>query len=207
MFSQTTDMEVGGKKIMKTFMVGVNGSYLFKNIFENKALDSIGNPHNLILRYSFNKIGIRAGIGGFSKSSIATSEGFADNITVNNFQLNLRLGVDYTFTLNDKFNFNFGLDILKQSTLYRSTEDSGFDVLEKTSQSDFYGTGPIMGISYQIAKNFTLYTEAAFYFLSGSSQNGVIYKNFPELNDVKLNVDIKEIKNYLPASIYLTYTF
>jgi hypothetical protein len=206
-YAQVSDSLIMKMKPKKSFTLGVNGSYLLKNVFNNSQLDSITNPHILILRFGYKSFGIRAGIGGYSKNNLQSEAGFADNTRTTDYKLDLRVGVDYEYKFGSKINGYFGLDGIKTSKVYKIVEDSGFDVLKITDQFHGYGGGPSIGMSYLISSNFYIYTEAAFYFIKGTRDRATIYTNFPELNDIKLTESTSEIKSYLPTSIYLIYKF
>jgi hypothetical protein len=187
--------------------IGINSSPLVSKIIKSLEDTTFLNPYLLTYRFGVGKYGLRFGVGGKSKYSLTSEEGFADSKLVTRKNLDLRVGLDYEKNLGRRFKANFALDFLTKRSVQKEVVDSGFDVIEKINQKLAYGGGPSFGVSYWFTDKIGLYTEASFYMLYGNTDNGRIFRNFPELNDQLFHEKTEDLVTILPASIFIVFKF
>jgi hypothetical protein len=188
-----------------THQIGINSSPLINKIIKSLEDTSNVNPYLLTYRFGVGKYGLRLGVGGKSKYSLTSEEGYADSKLITNKNLDVRVGLDYEKNLGKRFKVNFALDFLTKRRIQKEVLDSGFDVIEKINQKITYGGGPTFGVSYWFTDKFGIYTEASFYMLYGNTDNGRIFKNFPELNDQLFHEKTEDLVTILPASIFIVF--
>jgi hypothetical protein len=190
-----------------THQIGINSSFLLNKVF--KSLDDSINatPYMLTYRFGLGHFGLRLGAGGASKYSLVQEEGYADSKLFSKKSLDIRVGFDYEKNLGRRFKGTFALDFLTKRFIQKDVTDSGFDVIEKVNQKIAYGAGPSIGMSYWFSEKIGIYTEASFYMLYGNTDNGRIFKNFPELNDQLFREKTEDLVTILPSSIFIVFKF
>jgi hypothetical protein len=187
--------------------IGLNSSFLVNKVFKSLN-DSLNiNPYMFTYRFGLGHYGVRFGAGGASKYSLQQEEGFADSKLSKKKSLDLRVGFDIEKNFGRRFKGNFALDVLTKRSVQKEVLDSGFDVIEKVNQKVAYGAGPSIGLSYWITDKISVYTEASFYMLYGNTDNGRIFKNFPELNDQLFHEKTEDLVTILPSSIFIVFKF
>jgi hypothetical protein len=208
LFGQDADSEKMRRPMPPiTHQIGINSSPLINKLIKSLEDSTYTNPYLLTYRFGVGKYGLRLGFGGKSKYSLTSEEGFADSKLLTKKSLDLRVGLDYEKNLGKRFKANFALDFLTKRSVQKEVIDSGFDMIEKVNQKVAYGGGPSFGVSYWFTDKIGLYTEASFYMLYGNTDNGRIFRNFPELNDQLFHEKTEDLVTILPASIFIVFKF
>lgn len=194
-------------KLPVRHIISINGSGLFNRIIRQPGDTTNQNPYLLGYRISRGRYGLRVGAGGARQYTETRQAGFRDVKTTNNTNVDLRLGLDMEINVGRGFRAFFGVDGLRQWKKHETVDDSGFDVIRTIAQSEAYGGGPFAGLMWQITPWLGLYTETGFYYLTGKSESGRTFSNFPELNDEVNQQQTQEFQAILPASIFVTFRF
>jgi hypothetical protein len=190
-----------------THQIGLNSSFLVNKVFKSLDDSLNANPYMLTYRFGLGHYGLRMGAGAASKYSLVQEDGYADSKLFTKKSLDLRVGFDYDKSLGKRFRANFALDFLTKRSVQKEVIDSGFDVIEKVNQKVAFGAGPSIGLSYWFSDKIGIYTEASFYMLYGNTDNGRIFKNFPELNDQLFHEKTEDLVTILPSSIFIVFKF
>jgi hypothetical protein len=158
--------------------VGVQLNDLIKQVlnFNNSTSTTPVNPY--LLTYSINSHktgwGLRFGVG-YNYSSTSSDDG----ITAASTQLNdlaLRLGIEKSFKLSDKWSAGVGIDAIFNSNndVTSTTVESGDTTTTATKTVIFsYGGGPMAWLRYHVTDKILIGTEASFYYETGTQNNTV----------------------------------
>ena len=199
--------EIPEPKKKLTHELGINCSYILSQLVGFTPDSFNKSPYLVTYRIGLGNWGLHAGIGGSYKFSEFNEPGFADTRSSQKYSIDLRVGLDYRVKISKRFSGIFGLDFIKKSIVSGDIDDSGFDKIEVLNQYHAYGFGPKAGIEFWLGEHIFVSTEAMFYLLYGSIDNGRSFKNFPELNDNVVHLNEIELVTILPASIFLKYQF
>ncbi len=187
--------------------LGINSNALFDRLARFQQDSSARNPYLMTYRVSRGHWGIGLSGGGTYQKNRAAQKGFADSESDIKWSTDLRLGVHYRNELGRGFWGLFGFDAVAQRSREEQLIDSGFDVVQRLSQSESIGGGPTIGLQWWMTKRLALGTEAGFYWVYGTNETARIFKNFPELDDSINQDETTNLKTLLPASIFLVFKF
>lgn len=202
--------------------VGVQANELVRQVFNfNNNNNTLNNPY--LLTYSLNwkkpGIGIRLGVGPDFRS-FKDDDGIVqqeNNINV----MNLRLGLEKTFVLSDKWSAGAGVDyVLANDVSYTKTFTRTFDSTSTdiASNTATKGYGAVAWLRYHITPHILIGTEASFYYRKGDfrqdisittkTQGGIIGQ--PSVFETKITKIDNEVEFgtfNLPMVLYLIVKF
>lgn len=189
-WSQTTDQDSTQKKFY--YEQGLNCTQFVKQYLSfNEGLIS-NMPYLLTGNVGYRKFGFRYGANYQISQTKNTSEGSSTsgNVTSvsqpttnenNLMAMDLRAGLYYRKTYFKRLSISYGLDFLianqeiktKTQGSVVSGSTTTVTVSETKSNSTGIGYGPAIALNFKVWKNLLLGTEAALYYISGtSSQEG-----------------------------------
>ena len=183
----------------------------------NSNANSIGTGNPYLLTYSMNNKetgwGIRAGIGSSSVSS--SSAAISSSTVTDNTDLQLRLGVEKTFYITDKWTAGCGFDAKinysndKLSSNYQNQVDS--TLTTTTTKLLTYGGGVFGKINFHLSKRILIGTEASIYYVTGTNNQTVdytrTYNRYPMSTESKSQPGFSRESINLPIVVYLLLRF
>lgn len=187
--------------------VGADAAYLLRQLGNEADSSALISPYLVHLQLQAGRIILRTGLGGSYERGETSREGFADKEISSTETLAVRVGLSYALVPVGKWRVQVGVDGTFDFARDKLTIDSGFDRVSTVKQDQLWGIGPVMGIGYQFNDHLSLYTEAAVYYLQGSSQTSREFANFPSFDDRLQENAMSRLATYLPARIYVMYTF
>jgi hypothetical protein len=171
--------------------------------------ESFQQPYTLMYKWKLQQKNVlRLGVGGTFSREKAQEDGFADSETQLNYSIDARLGYERRILFpNAKTLAYFGGDVAFH---YQGDEliiDSGFDKVSTLERTSGFGIGPVLGVQHHITPRLSISTEGAFYFFYKNKTEAQLFQNFPNFDDIINQVEIFEIQQIIPASIYLNFVF
>lgn len=163
--------------------LGVQANPLFNQILNLGNNQIVDNPY--LLRYALrdNSWNKQASIGlGYSVNTTKDENGFE---TITN-DLSSRVGVAHVIDLNHGMEIALGLDLIFNNRNVQTFNIQSFNfgnnidstITTSTTTGLGYGAGPRLNFSYSITPNFSIGTEATYYFLFLSEKTNVEMKNY-----------------------------
>ncbi len=188
--------------------IGVNTASVLRKILRVTP-DSATNNNNYLLMYKlrFGKNGVRlSGLANFSseKEQIA---GFLDSKVIKNANYAARIGYERQSNAGKHFLFSYGIDAVWEYRENSSISDSGFDKVSIISSQYGFGGGPFLGITWQLSKRLSLYSEAAIYYTISKKSRVVDFEKNPDFNDIKTGSSFDKISYLVPTGLFLQYHF
>jgi hypothetical protein len=185
--------------------IGINTIPLLRTV-SNRGPDSLNqSPYLIQGRLSWRNIGVRGSIGGRYSKSNSFVEGFKDSEKITNSLINYRVGLDYRFTWDRKFNLSVGADWVARTLENTRVLDSGFDIIEFTDVAYLAGGGLSITGGYWPTSRLGFGMEVSAYYLQGEMNGGRKFVNFPELNDDLLVSELEEIS--FPVGLFAIWKF
>jgi len=158
--------------------VGVQLNDLIRQVlnFNNSTSTTPVNPY--LFTYSINSRktgwGLRLGVG-YNYNSTSSDDGITATSTRIN-DLELRLGIEKSFKLSDKWSAGVGVDgIFNSNNDNTSTTVKTFDTTTTATKTviSSYGGGPMAWLRYHLTDKILIGTEASFYYVTGTQNTTV----------------------------------
>ena len=196
--SSAQSQEVSKDSTSKKFYYeqGINCTQFVKQYLSFNEAFATNMPYLLTGNIGFKKIGLRYGTNyqvSYSKNNTSGSSSSNVNPSTisppsvdqqNSVVIDNRVGFYYRKTYFKKLNLNIGIDILLSNSLIKTkTENTQVGATSSTltksdtkTTSKSSGYGPFIAVNYKVWRNISLGTEAALYYLSGTTtQEGSSY--------------------------------
>ncbi len=214
-FAQTDTLT---KKLTHSVGVQING--LIKQVFNfNNTNTPTGNPY--LLTYSVNSVkngwGGRVGFG-YVYTDNASNDGTTDlKSTIN--QLQVRVGFEKAFKLNEKWSAGVGIDGLANVNDDKTTSRVvSFDTITTITKSAIksYGCGAMGWLRYSLTPHIQIGTEASLYYTSGKQTQSVAITRkvftggggtFETSTEMKTEPTLSNALINLPVVFYLLVRF
>ena len=169
---------------------GINCTQFVKQFLSFNENFATNMPYLLTGNIGYKNIGLRYGTNYQISNSKNNTEGSSSSNTgtptitppsvdeLSSITIYNRLGIYFRKIYFKRLNLNFGLDFLISNSFVKTkTESSQIGISGTTltkadtkTSTKSMGYGPFMTINYNVWKNISLGTEAALYYLSGSSK-------------------------------------
>jgi hypothetical protein len=161
--------------------IGVQLNGLIRQVlnFNSSATNTNTNPYLLVYSINSRKTGwgLRLGVG-YTYNFFSTNDGITktDN-NINDMQL--RLGVEKSFVLSNKWSAGAGLDIVfnnnddHTTTTVNSSPGFPGTVTDTKTNTTTYGGGPQGWLRYHITERVIVGTEASFYYITGHEKKSI----------------------------------
>lgn len=194
-------------KIAFTHEIGFNSLTLLKQVFNfSNTTSSPESPYLVMYKLGLGKNFIRASIGGTYSNKKEQVDGFLDSKTVKSTVISSRLGYERQHTTN-RIRFSYGFDGIWDVKNNANITDSGFDKVYIIESENAIGAGPFMGLSWNLTKHLSLYTEVGAYFTYANLSKQTDFVKNPDFNDIESDSNIKKISYLAPTSLFLLYKF
>ena len=187
--------------------LGFNATFLINQFLNFNGSELAETPYIFIYKLRFEKLGIRAAIGGDLNKGKTENDGFDDFVESNFYQIDSRIGVEYFKSFGKKWRGHFGVDAVHTFSETESIKNSGFDEITSRLQINGFGGGPIMGLSFLINDKLSLNTEGAFYYMFSEERLANLFSNTPIADDAIQDTTRQSVSLTLPASVFLVFTF
>lgn len=179
--AQTDENPVKKEKSTDMY-IGVQLNGLVRELFNLNGSTSSANNNPYLLTYSINSRktgwGLRLGIG-YNYNFFSTNDGITQ--TDNNINdLQVRLGVEKTVQLSQKWSAGAGIDLVLNNnddhttTTINSSPGSPGDVTDTKTNTMTYGGGPQGWLRYHITERVLIGTEASFYYTTGNEKKSIV---------------------------------
>jgi hypothetical protein len=201
--------ETSQKRNKITQQVGFNAMPLLKFVF-NRTQDSVTAtqfPYIVMYKIGFNKHILRASLGGSYSNEVNQVPKFLDKEIFKKTNIAARLGYERQLRAAKLFNVSLGFDALYNYKLDLRINDSSFDKVTIFTESVGFGGGPMMGLSWNVSKNLSLYTEVAAYYVNSRVSKQTDFVRNPEFSDIVARSVSQKMDFLLPTSLYLIYKF
>jgi hypothetical protein len=190
-----------------THEIGFNSLTLLKQVFNfSNTSNNIESPYLIMYKLGLGKNFLRASIGGSYSNRVEQIDGFLDSKTVRNTALSSRIGYERQHTSN-RIRFSYGIDGTWDIKNNANIADSGFDQVYIVESENSFGGGPFMGISLNLTKHLSLYTEVGAYFTYTVVSKQTDFVKNPEFNDIENKATLQKINYLAPTSLFLLYKF
>lgn len=194
------------KKITFSHQIGINGTTLLKQFISSGDSSITQSPYILTYKLAMGPFAFRAGAGGSYKTEKTQEEGFADNLTDEEYTIEVRGGFEYQASMR-RWQGSFGVDVIGSIQDDRFISDTGFDKVTIGNQIRTWGLGPAIGLRFLVNEHLSIYTEGAIYYTMGDRIRSQLFTNFPQLDDEVDESAINETRLLMPASLYIVYEF
>ena len=186
-----------------THEIGVNFTFFVKTFLSlnNSNSNNISTPYALSYKLLRNNNGMRFGVGGIFNETIQKDERDTTELSTKNTSFDFRLGYERQVPVTKRWLTYFGWDIL-YGLGNTSSETESVNTKETTQT---IGTGPVIGIQFNINKKIKLFTESSVYFTSSDISRKETFQNFPQQN-LEENGSSTDFSFGLPTNIFLTIT-
>ena len=180
-FAQTEDPLSAKKEKIFDHYIGIQINGLIKQVFNFNNSTTSTNTNPYLVTYHITAIesgwGLRLGLGYNYNSSTATDVGTSRTSDINDLQL--RVGVEKSFTLSDKWHAGAGIDFAynkndDKTTAITTATDTITTVTHTVTSSS--GGGAMAWLRYNITKNILIGTEASFYYLKGKTNTSTAFQ-------------------------------
>lgn len=214
---------------------GINCTQFVKQYLSFNETFSSNMPYLLTGNIGFKKIGLRYGTNyqisnskNNSSSSSSSSGGSSSSPPLiaesNSINIDNRVGFYYRKLYFNRLSLNIGIDFLISNALVKtkneSTQASGTSTTVTKSNTktttNSKGYGPFMALNYKVWKNISLGTEAALYYISGTSkQEGSSFSSETSAflpysfvqQDVQGKTTFKETQIRIPLTLFVYFKF
>ncbi len=217
-YAQTEPVGPPAKKEKKTDQyIGVQLNGLIRQVFNfnSSSTSPVTNPYLLTYNISSRAThwGFRAGLG-YNYNSTWNNDGITERTTKIN-DVALRVGVEKSFALSDKWSAGVGGDLLlnlnddNTNTIIHSFDTVYTDTKTKITS---YGFGAMGWLRYHITERISIGTEASFYYTTGSQENTVTVTeifggSFPNITTTSSKPTVSQANINLPIVFYLAVKF
>lgn len=206
-FAQTADIPEAPKKISVSHELGFNSLILLKQVFNFSGTTNVAeSPYFIMYKLGLGRNFIRASIGANYTNKKEQVDGFLDSKTIKNTAISSRLGFERQHYSNH-FRFSYGVDGIWDIKNNANITDSGFDKVFIIENENSFGAGPFMGLSWNLTKNLSLYTEVAMYFSHSTSSKQTDFVKNPDFNDIENKANLQKVNYLAPTSLFLLYKF
>lgn len=153
----------------QNFEIGINSSLIFDralNIISNADYNNNEYENYLfLLKFKFIRLKVGAAFSGFDNGEVQASP-YIQNINKRqNFDTNLKLGVEFNAPISKRFSTIYGGDIIFDYGFTSKTEDFNIDRLKTTSTRLSYGLSPFVGLQLNFNDKLSLTTETNWAFV------------------------------------------
>ncbi len=184
--------------------IGVDAAPLLQQFFNFGNARFYGNGYSLMYRYHFNKVAIRAGVGGYARSSEDVTN---DTIReINEWtRVDFRVGIERKVDFKMRWQFFYGIDF--RSAFYTSTRRSEYNIAnyyEDNGRVDYYGFSPLLGFRFKINDRISLTTESSFSFMYHKSRTERLDSRAPQYDRITTS---KGYDTEFVPPVYLFFTF
>jgi hypothetical protein len=182
--------------------VGTNITNLLGNML---SLTPVTNSQPFALQFAYHgkKNSIRLGLNGNSIKNtvldVSSNPSFIK--TLEEQILSARLCLEKHLPLSNKFQLNYGMDILAGNQRTTSATDNFF--LRKLTSNTF-GAGPALRFSFKLSNRIHLQTETTLY---GRYLNNTDYVDISGQTPKSLKSSDWDIKLQLPAQLFINIEF
>ena len=194
---------------VKRFEVGFNTTPLIKQVFNLSGNNLPQSPYDFTFRYYLKqgKMAYRFGTGiryHEDKDVDITSGGATGAETRFKDELYaFRNGFEIVKQVNRRIRTHLGADFIYTYS-NNGSSNSFTDISDKTRQ---IGGGPILGLSFDISKSFSLYTEASMYVAQAKTTTINDRKQGFPPRKTTTEGTTKTLTTALPTTLYLTFRF
>ncbi len=200
--------------------IGIQANPLFHQILSFGNPDPVSNPY--LLRYSFreNEKDVEYSFGiGYSLNTEKDKDGLE---SINN-SIDTRLGWFKVIDLGNRLELSLGGDLIFGTQNIRTFNIQAFNfgildstITKSTTSNINYGLGPRIKMSYSFTKNFSIGTEANYYFRILKNKTNVLTTNYQgdgfgnittTTNTTNAENSAKEFQIDLPIALFLVFRF
>jgi hypothetical protein len=232
--AQNTATDTINKKFY--YEQGINCTQFVKQYLSFNETFNSNMPYLLTGNIGFKKIGLRYGTNyqisnsknNSSSSSSSSSGGSTSSPPLiaesNSINIDNRVGFYYRKMYFNRLSLNIGIDFLISNALVKtkneSTQVSGTSTSETKSNTktttNSKGYGPFMALNYKVWKNISLGTEAALYYISGTTkQEGSSFSSETSSflpysfvqQEVQGKTTFKETQIRIPLTLFVYFKF
>lgn len=199
--------EVVKPKIKIEQSIGVNTASVLRKMLKVSPDSSNANSYLLMYKLRIGKNGIR--MSGLANLNSETEKvaGFADSKTLRTSNYAARVGYERQSNAGKRFTFSYGVDAVWEYRENSLNSDTGLDNVTITKLQRSMGGGPFLGLTWQLSKHLSLYSEVGMYYMVGRKVNLTDFVKNPEFNDIKEASDFSKINYVVPSGLFLQYHF
>ena len=102
-----------------------------------------------------------------------------DKTTLSSVNFDFRVGYEKRFAIGKKWQWFTGIDFISGISTSKNKVDSGFEQVTIKETSWEVGTGPILGVIFNINDRLSLWTESSFYLQYGETRDRTEFSSSP----------------------------
>jgi hypothetical protein len=182
--------------------IGINVSAMLSNFLSLNPSSSSAPPFGVHYARHFKNYSLRVGLNGSydQASEFVDVNGLAVSRELTDHVSGLRISGEKHLRLSDKFQMNYGLDVLTRNVYTQSIIQGSF---LKTENVLSLGGGPAIRVCYKISPRIQLMTEATMYGTYGFVTQR-IQENGPveQKNSVRINGLLQ-----VPIVLFVNFNF
>lgn len=180
--------------------IGINITSILSTFVGNNNEVFAPDDYPLLLKLNRGKKSYRFGLGLLVNYDDELSVFEEEDLLFSDVSIRSRFGMEKRISLNQKFDFYYGLDLLLNWDSKNDVVSNVFDITRISEQSYGIGGGPVIGFNYNIGKRVKFGTEGSFYNVYSYKERKERFDFNPEINKDKV---IHSFSSKMTAPVHL----
>lgn len=192
--------------------VAINATNFIQTLVSFNGSTFNNTPYDFQYKYLYWPVGRKYGFGmrsgfGYQKSSFNQDQPNSNSTTKSEVTfLDTRIGAEFQYVLNKRWNFFAGWDLVYGKTIMNSSStfidfNNQISLSETRDARERSGYGPMVGIQFNINKRLALGTELSMYTVTEAGTRRSTNSSFPGSDQV-MYTRFKTTVVQVPSFIY-----